>query len=399
MARATYAVEVAWTRRATGLFQIGRSKIGGTDKIGADFGTFDFDDVPEFQTIKIARGRSSDFAAMDAGSCTVTLHDPDGKYNPRNAASPLYGYLLPMRQLRVTATFGGVTYGLFHGFITDIEADPDIATRTATITCMDLFTWLRRSRPVVPLKNNYTVGQLFGVILDAARWYGAAWRDLSAGGKVVPEFSLDGTVDLLAASEDLLNMDGGLFFIAGDGKATYRTVSERYRAGITPTTLDGDLIGPPKPRVSLAGIVNGQTVTRVGGVAQTHIDDTSRSLYGLSDGQGIESGYLASDTQAMSLARFVVALCKNPRAPVTHVGLINADDARLTQMLSTELGDLVTVNESWGGTTVTGTIENLEHTISDSGTVHELLCTVRERQLQYFTIGRSKIGSTDRIGY
>ncbi len=399
MARAVYSVEVAWERMASGLFQIGRSKIGSPDRIGADFGVYDFDDVPEFQTIKISRGRSSDFAAMDAGSCTVTLHDPDGRYNPRNSSSPLYNYLLPMRQLRVRAVFGGVTYTLFHGFITDIESNPDVAVRQATITCTDLFAWLRRSRPIVPLKSNYTTGQLFGVILDAARWYGAAWRDLSAGGKVVPEFKLDGTVDLLTVSEDLLNVDGGLFFIAGNGKATYHTADERYRVGIAPVTLDGDLIGTPRPKVSLTGIINGQTVTRVGGTPQTHIDDVSRSLYGLSDGPIIESGYLESDTQALSLARFIVALSKRPRAPVTRVGLINASDERLTQILTRELGDFVTVSEDWSGTSVAGTIESIEHTISDSGTVHEALYTVRERQMQYFTIGRSKIGGTDRIGY
>ena len=78
-----------------GLIEFGYSTFGGTDVFGGDFaGLFDAvtDDVKSFS---VTRGRTANLDTMSAGEATIVLHDPTGKYNPLNAASPIAPYVVP----------------------------------------------------------------------------------------------------------------------------------------------------------------------------------------------------------------------------------------------------------------------------------------------------------------
>src|SRR3990172_7639164 len=131
MATATFSVQVDWDAAVVNAFTIGVSTLGGGDVLvwlfGVDFsGTYDElagTAAPNnhVKSFRIARGRDDNLDPMRAGEATITLNDPTGKFNPKNASSVLTGQLLPMRPVRIRATLSGTTYGLFRGFVRSID--------------------------------------------------------------------------------------------------------------------------------------------------------------------------------------------------------------------------------------------------------------------------------------
>lgn len=393
-----YVVQAAWDWRVAGLFQIGTSKIGSTDVITADFSHNAYDDIePYVKKITIKRGRSSALGAMEMGTATLVLKDPTGLFNPENSKSALAGKLVPMKAIRIIGNYVW-PYGLFFGFIRKIEHDPRPNVQETVIECVDLFSRLYRSRGVIGEVNNYTVGQIWELMLDEIKWVGSNWLDLDADGSIIPAFSTDGSLSLLGYGANLQEIDLGLFFIAGDGKATYRSRASRWRKSTPVATLDDDIIDTIKPGISLEGIINIQTVTKTGGTPQQVVDWDSRHQYGDCEGDPIESEYLASDTAAASLATFMVVMAKSPINPVRRVGIVNADGDRINQILQREIGDLVTVSETRTGTSVEGIIESIEHIIVP-GIEHRVNYGIRRKLKTFITIGASQIGSTDIVGY
>ena len=61
------------------------------------------------------------FEEEDVGSFNATISDPDGDYNPFNAASPLYGNLGPNRRMELTVQLlYGTIKNLMTGSISDV---------------------------------------------------------------------------------------------------------------------------------------------------------------------------------------------------------------------------------------------------------------------------------------
>lgn len=103
----------------------------------------DWVDVSEdYMAIETNRGRNQELDRYQAGTCSVTLKDTARKYDPTNAAGPYFPNLRPMKRLRVLATWAGVTYPVFSGYIDSIDpeyAGPPNGMATATIRATDGF--------------------------------------------------------------------------------------------------------------------------------------------------------------------------------------------------------------------------------------------------------------------
>lgn len=381
MSVATYTVEVSWDG-------VPKAPVTWTD-ITSDVKVAD-----------ISRGRPSDLSTMAQGVCSLRLADATGKYNPQNAGSSLAGSLVPMKPLRVKAAFAGTTYPLFTGFISRIEYDPALSVQETVIEAVDLFEFLNIGNPVVTTQTNQTVAALIGKMLDALGWTSTVQaRNFQGTGDTIPSWSADGTKTALSLIQALLTTDLGVFFIDGQGRPTYIPRSVLYASGASLATFDGSQVTGLKGTVDVKNIINQQTVTRTGGTPQTASDATSDDDYGTRTGNAISSANLASDTQANALATFLVADNKQPRPPARAVNLVNQDDATLTQQLSRELFDVVTVTVTRGGTSLTGPIQSLAHTISDGGMLHTTSYAVEANVLNIFTLGVSLLDGPDVLGY
>jgi hypothetical protein len=96
-------------------------------------------DVSDYvRGIDINRGRSDEFSKFGPGTCQVTLSNRDRRFDPEYAAGPHFGDLLPMKRLRVRATYSATTYDLFTGFVQGWPQDYEFTfDSTVTVNCVD----------------------------------------------------------------------------------------------------------------------------------------------------------------------------------------------------------------------------------------------------------------------
>lgn len=397
-------VEAAWTDSLTGFIVIGSSMIGSEDAVGGTFAFSSFTSIPEVQEFTITRGRSSDLSTIQAGTCVLKLFDSTAKYNPLNTGSALYGSLNPMRPIRIKAThpITSTQYTIFYGFILTIEFNGDPDALTTTIECIDLFEWLNNSYPTIATQTDVDCGTLIGTILSAIGWTQSSLRSLDTTGKTIPSFSASGASTALSLIQDLLEIDRGTFYISRSGVATYKSHHTLATVETSATTFTSSQAGAVRPSTQARLIINGQTVTKTGSSAQTATNQSSRQSYGQRDGSAITSSYLNSDRQANSLANLIVAEHKDPLTPARPVKLMNVTDQTgdiLTQQLSRDITDYVTVSDGVYGTSVSGHIEQITHRCWDGGTALESLILVNKKNATEITIGSSTIGSAHIVGY
>jgi hypothetical protein len=118
-------------------------------------------------------GRSNEAAPTTSTPCSPAKRDhrhprPDGLFNPDNATSPLYGQLEDrLHPVKLTATYNGVTYGRFYGWVRRFHWEPQGRRGITRLECVDLFYWLDRANPSSPRPGRRRPGAAIGKILDA----------------------------------------------------------------------------------------------------------------------------------------------------------------------------------------------------------------------------------------
>jgi hypothetical protein len=191
-------------------------------------------------------------------------------------------------------------------------------------------------------------------------------------GDTVTVSPADGSKSALAMIQELLVAERGVFYIAGDGSATYEERNSRAHRTASSATVTNAAISSD-PGFQLDKLINRQTVSRLDpatgnatGRPQTASEEVSIGLFGVSSGSEISTQFLSGDAQAFSLASYIVGLRSDFETPVV-VELDAGDPTSLTQQLVRELQDRVTVNDTVIGTTGDYIIEAVEHEISEGG--------------------------------
>lgn len=401
---AEYRLEVAWSNQVDNAFAFGTSTLGGGDELVNSF-TVDFegdyDDVSDdVANLQIDRGRDDPLSDIQAGKMDFILFDLDGKYNPEETSSPLYGQLTPMRQAQLVATYDGVDYPLFRGFIRSLMYDP--LKYETSIHCEDLFLWLDRIKPVIPSMSG-TTGECIRATLIAAGWDQEDLIDVPVDqGDDVGAYSLNGEEDARTALQgiaDLLEAEQGIFFITGGGVATYR--DRHYQAAAESAVTLSDQFINTRPGADIDGMINVATVTKLDGVPQVAEDDASRQFYGPSSVE-ITSPYFETDEQALALAGYLVFRFKDPQNPVWAMPMIaNVEDSVMVALLDAELGDRVTIDSPHAGVDGDYYIESIEHAI-DVASMHQVNWSLSKRpeaDNEVFVLGESTLGGGDILAY
>lgn len=88
------------------------------------FGYEPLDDDPSWESVTpyvrgfdINRGRNSEFTTYGPGTVSIALDNRDRRFDPEYTSGPYFGQLNPMVPVRVQATYSGVTYTMFYGFV------------------------------------------------------------------------------------------------------------------------------------------------------------------------------------------------------------------------------------------------------------------------------------------
>lgn len=394
MALPTLQVEVAWTTNITGVFRVGPSLLDGPDVLAGAFGGNVFDDITAYiREIECDRGRSDDLGPVDQGSCRLLLKDTAGRFNPENPTSDLAPYLVPMRPVRVRAIHNGTTYGVFYGFIERIEHDP--FTHETSIECVDLFEWLAVASDSFVDGSITSAGDAIGAYLDELEFTDPAFRSIDAGRAIsLTNHTQEG--EYLGGIQDVVAYDRGIFFVMATGVVRYISGAAYWAKAAPIVDLDASFSSDLKAAVDKQRIVNRVAITKTGGTAQTATDTTSTGRYGFRDGAALTSDYLADDTEALNLARWIVAILKDPGTPTKGVELIGADDARLTQILAREIGDRVAFSETRGGTDSEGVIEGVKFSWA-IGALPKARFLISKRRRDAFTVGQSHPNGVDAL--
>jgi hypothetical protein len=82
--------------------------------------------------------RADELQLYQAGTATLTIRNADGAFNPVNTSGPYYGQLLPYRPIRIFATWAGVDFPLWQGYVVrwpQTWTDPVLGE--ANIECVD----------------------------------------------------------------------------------------------------------------------------------------------------------------------------------------------------------------------------------------------------------------------
>lgn len=124
----------------------------------------------------IDRGRADPWSPATVGTCSLTLSNLDRRFDSTYAAGPYFGNLKPRRQIWVYATWLGVDYDLFKGFVgawpqTFGEGGMDAMVK---LTCYDGLDYLGSARLATEPYADY-VNANFTPILwlrqaDASTW-------------------------------------------------------------------------------------------------------------------------------------------------------------------------------------------------------------------------------------
>ncbi len=265
-------------------------------------------------SVSIKRGRNAQADEFQTGTLTLRIVDQNGDFNPQNPSSPYFGLLDPMRKVSISATYGGITYPMFSGFITSYTTTtPKNATDVVYTTIQSVDAQRLAQNAQISTVTGATAGDLSGTridqILDQIAWP-ASMRDVDAG---LTTMQADpGTARTsLAALQTVTNSEYGAFYVDASGSFVFQDRSVTTASiGGTPTVFNdnGTDIGYFNAvwRLDDTLIFNQANVSRTGGTVQNATNAASVEKY-FAHTYNIQNLLMQTDAVALDYARAYVA--------------------------------------------------------------------------------------------
>ena len=349
----------------------------GTNRLGS--GTLPVEITSLVSRIAIRRGRNRITNKFEVGTATIQLYDENGDWNPMNPNGAYYPDLVPLRQIIIYATYLGVDYYLFSGFITNYDTgfwqgNDDVSN--VTLRCIDGFKLLAGSS--VSTVSGAPAGQLSGArvnaILDAIAWP-QSLRNVDTGDSTL-QADPGASRNALEALQTVENSEFGGFFIDSEGDARFISRTNLIKQPATSVYAFSDTGSDISYTNAVVAyddttILNDVTVTRLGGTAQNIKDQTSINTYFLHSGN--RSGILVqTDAEALDQAEGILATRKDPEIRIDSVELNLYDDINPNKPkagVDIELLDGITVTKTMpGNTSVTqpSLVNGIHHDITKS---------------------------------
>ena len=312
--------------------------------------------------ISSRRGRNLLQDNYESGQATIRVVDPNGDWNPQNTSSPYYGLLQPLRKIQASAIYGGVTYGLFGGYITEYRYTYPRGQETGYVDfiCYDAFRLMYNSNvtTVTGGTAGQTTAQRVQSILTMIAWP-AAFTSIGTGATTcVADPGTTRTV--LEAIQTAEFTEQGAFYIDENGVATFKGRQFVYDAqAASPTVFNQTGTGINYAGITFAlddkTIVNKASVTRIGGTTQTYSDATSIAQYFTRSITATDM-LMQTDANALALATAYVDSRKETSIRIETITLdlvTPSYTAGVTAALSLDFFDTVDItNEQPGGSTI-----------------------------------------------
>lgn len=293
------------------------------------------------------RGRSSALDRIEAGTATLVLENADRRFDPTFAASPYYPNVKPMRKIRIMAIYSATLYYLFAGYVESWPPDwPGGLNATTTIRCVDAFKYFALKKLNGAYSNEF-VGDSIETWLTNIGWPGAADREIFAAASQVQSGTFVNT-PALTHFQNAAEVESGIFFMSGQGKATFHNRHYRLTNSLTSQATFDDTASATLPWLTVTSVFDDQQiwnearVTRTGGVEQVATDTASQDDYFTRT--LVKNLPLLTDAEALSLAQWLVGIYATPIFRFTSVTLDgNMVDALWPYMLDLSISERITV--------------------------------------------------------
>jgi hypothetical protein len=270
----------------------------------------------QINRIETNRGRTALSDQFQTGSLTLRIVDQNGDFNPQNLLSPYAGLLDPMKKVQITATYSGIIYPIFSGFITSyVTTYPDNSSfddvAITTIQAVDAFRLTQLAQ--ISTVAGATAGDLSGTrinqILDEINWP-ASQRDIDAG---LTTLQADPGTDrtALQALQIATESEYGAIYVDADNNFVFKDRGVTAGSiGGTPTVFADDGTGiqyfDATWTLNDVLIFNKATITRVGGSPQVALNQASIDKYFLHS-YFLNNLLMESDAVALNYALAYVA--------------------------------------------------------------------------------------------
>lgn len=327
--------------------------------------TYPEDITPYVRSFSTDRGASREVERVEAGMAAIGLDNRDGRFTPY-LSGPYSPNILPMRRIRIQAVWEATPYPVFQGFVESWPVSfPGDVDEIVQVQLVDGFKVLS----LVQISGDFPEqqsGERVDAILDAVGWL-TSDRDIDAGTATVPAITLE-NVAPLEHIQQIAYVEGGRFFMARDGKATFRDSTTEANVDLTDRTWADDGTGMSYRDVTLVFddtlILNDIRLTRIGGVEQSASSQDSQDAYGVRS--RVETDIqLSTDGQVLGFAENLLDRSSEPVLRLEQL-VDNAMQHRLwNQVLQRELTDVTNVIETRTQTAQVSTIEGISHASSD----------------------------------
>ena len=355
--------------------------------------------TPDVRSISIRRGRNIMRDTFEAGSATVRVLDPNSYFNPQNTSSPYYGFLTPLRKLRISATVGGVGYFLFSGYTTDYKYTypQNQETGYVDIICADAFRLMQQAgiTTVASATAGQDTGTRIGKILDQVSWP-TSMRTIDTGNTtcIADPGTSRTALDALKNAEF---SEQGAFFINHEGTAVFlNRTNVIKKAGDTPIEFN-QTTGIPYTNLTFAFddklIINSAGMTRVGGTQQVSEDTASIAKY--FPHQLNENNLVAqTDADTLNIAKIYVATRKETTIRIDQmtVDLLDPDVPTATMLDLDYFQQLKITNVQPDGSTIVKTLQALGLAWDITPNSFKVTLTTLEPIVEGFIIGSDVSG-------
>jgi hypothetical protein len=361
----------------------------------------DVSDVVDSVTIK--RGRNPQVDEFQTGTLTLRIVDQNGDFNSQNPSSPYFGLLDPMRKVSISATYAGVTYPMFSGFITSYTTtEPRNATDVAYTTIQAVDAQRLAQNAQISTVTGATAGDLSGTrinqILDMISWP-ESMRDVDSG---LTQMQNDpGTARTsLAALQTVTNSEYGAFYVDASGSFVFQDRSVTTASiGGTPTVFNdnGSDISYANAvwRLDDTLVFNQANVSRAGGSVQSAVNAASVEKY-FAHTYNIQNLLMQTDAVALDYAR---AYCASRAETSVRCDAIELDlytdnyNTGIIAALDLDFFDPVTITTNQpGASTLTKTLQVFGVAHSVTPNKWRTTFTTLEPVIDGFIIGNANYG-------
>ena len=182
-------------------------------------------------------GWAGGYEPVRQGVFYLTLSNHDGRYDPFNTDSELYGYLLPHRPFKMQVSDGSKTWSVITGWVHDTRPQGGKGDY-ARIYGVDGIDWLENQRcPNLTIQTDYAVSDAIFALLDETGWpfvddagwifTGTLGTDPLGGalfddnGDTIPYWWSDHNQSVWGAIQEISNAWAGNAYVSADGTFGY----------------------------------------------------------------------------------------------------------------------------------------------------------------------------------